>query len=521
MEKGIPQKTNSLEEIRIHKEALSIVHDNTLIKKLNKQIEKLRNEIDEYKNKEKKVWEEENSIYMCPDEKDIPIEELEEAEKEALRILKEGDPVNYIRDVVQTKHIGDKEASEGILLSIADQSSSNSMGIHTTFNGESGSGKTHIFVVILNHIPTRFVFITSLTDKAAYYMDVKAGTIIFSDDTDMSEGMQEVFKRSTSNYQCYTYHTTVANHKGEVKAIPPRLNWYFTSVNNEVTDQVLNRQLIFSTVTDYKHKEDIYKMQQKENIDGEILALKVTKEVLICRRIFNEIKKQLFGVVIPFSDRIEMEDVSNLRVNTLFFDMIKGYTIFKFMQREKNEDGKLIATLEDFERAKKLFETQKDSIVSKLNENEIKIVNYIIEHPGCTINDIADGTGLKYAPVRNTLKGRKDRCTDGLLGKVKGLTVDDTSEVLEPDPLQEYSEEEMKLIPTKAYRKAERFRIKSSYSLKLYTGDFITLKDEVNSLSSVKVTKAHEEKSTKLNVHKPKLEERQQKLKETMEGRAV
>lgn len=516
------------EELLKNYTALSITNE-TLRKKyakLSKENEKLKQIIKKEENEEKK--EDENSIYLCPDEKDIPIEELEEAGQEAMRILKDGDPVKYISDVIQTKHVGDKEASEGILLSISNQSCRNSMGIHNAFNGESGSGKTHTFKVNLMLVPSRFVCSTTLSDKAAYYMDVKAGTIVFSDDTTMSEGMEEVFKQSTSNYQEYTYHTTVANHKGEKKAIPPRINWYLTSVDNEATKQVLNRQLTFSTVTDYKHKEDVYKIQQKEIINGEILALKVTKEVLICRRIFNEIKKQLFSVVIPFGDRIVMKDISDLRVNTLFFDMIKGYTIFKFMQRDKNEDGKLIATLEDFYRAKKLFESQKDSIVSKLNESEIKVVNYIIDHPRCTINNISDGTGLEYTKVRNILKGRKDRKSEGLLEKVKGLTFEDTSEVVEPDPLEDYDEEEKKMIPTKAYRKAERFKIKSSDSLKLYTGDFITLKDEVSNLSnneaieySSKTSSSGKKENVNFKASKPNLKERQQNLKKTMESIAL
>ncbi|AKB61760.1 hypothetical protein [Methanosarcina mazei] len=480
---------------------------------------KKKQRIQKEKNEEKK--EDENSIYLCPDEKYIPIEELEEAEQEALKILKEGDPIKFVLDLIKTRHVGDEEASEGILISISNQSCLNSMGIHVAFNGESGSGKSHTLKVILKFLPSRFVFETTLSNKAVYYMKLKEGCIIFSDDTTMSEEMEEVFKRSTTNYQEYTKHTTVSNQEGIEKLIPPRLNWYLTSVDNEATKQVLNRQLTFSTVTDYEHKKEVYEMQQAENIKGEITALKVTKEVLICRRIFNEIKKQTFYVKIPFGDRILMKDVSDSRITSIFFDMIKGYTIFNFMKRDSDEEGKLIATLDDFYKAKKLFESQKDNIVTKMNERELKIIQYIIEHPGCTINNIVEGTEIESQNVRRLLKGRNERNTGGLLEKVKGLTMEDTSEAMEPDPL-ELSDEEMKMMPTRAYRKAERFKIKSSDALKLYSGDFITLKDDVSNPSNNEAIKSpNKEENSKFKVSKPNLKERQQNLRETMEGIAL
>jgi len=456
-------------------------------KKLVKQNEELKQGIRKEKKEEEN--EEENNIYLYPDEKNIPIEELEEAEEEALKILNKGDSIKFILDLIKTRHAGDENAAEGILISISNQSCLNSMGIHTVFNGESGSGKSHLFKVILKLLPSRFVFETSLSNKAIYYMNIKEGSIIYSDDTEMSQEIEEIFKRSSTNYQEYTQYTTVIDHKGSTKTIPPRLNWYLTSVDNEASDQVLNRQLTFSTVTDYKHKEDIYKMQQKEIVNGEISSLNITKEVLVCRRIFNEIKKKTFYVKIPFGDRIVMKSVSDSRITTMFFNMIMGYTIFNFMQREKDDDGKFIATLKDFYRAKKLFESQQNNIVTKLNERELKVVQYIAEHQKCELNDIVRDLELESNVAYRLMNGRKGKngtIQGGLLSKVPGLTkYDRTESEIDIDPDTDYKAPD-KRISTRAVR----YIIKNPEIWKLYKSDFIILIDETSNVNPNEVAQS-------------------------------
>ena len=119
----------------------------------------------------------------------------------------------------------------------------------------------------------------------------------------------------------------------------------------------------------------------------------------------------------------------------MFLDMIKGYTIFFHMQRETDEDGYLLATEEDFNKAKALFESQTEGIVSKLNDKEREILRYIKSHPRCTIQSIAEGTGYSYATVRNIIKGRpkSKSAGEGLLEKVKGLSISEEIHTTEED----------------------------------------------------------------------------------------
>jgi hypothetical protein len=300
-------------------------------------------------------------------------------------------------------------------------------------------------------------------------MNLKPGTIIFSDDTTPSEDMEEVIKRATTNYQEYTKHTIVKDGKPETFMVPPRINWYLTSVDSEVSLQLLNRQLTFNTSNEPEHKSAIFAKQQEKAETGEMPVIDVTERILVCRRIYDIIKSQTFKVKIPFAKKIELEHKSNSRVFPMFLDMIKGYTIFFHMQRETDDEGYLLATKADFNKATALFESQTEGIVSKLNDKERAILRHIKGHPRCIIQDIAEGTGYSYATVRNIIKGRPNSKSAGagLLEKVKGLSISEETHTTEEDEKYKIS------------KKAERFILSDKFDgWSLYTNKFISLKTE-------------------------------------------
>ena len=110
--------------------------------------------------------------------------------------------------------------------------------------------------------------------------------------------------------------------------------------------------------------------------------------------------------------------------------MIRGYTIFKYQQRQKDSNGNLIATEEDFWRAKRLFESRAENTVTHLTANEKAIVEFIIKHQGnrgCTVNEMAkgvtlsDGKKLSSKQIYYIISGKSGKEESGLLFKVKGM----------------------------------------------------------------------------------------------------
>jgi hypothetical protein len=367
------------------------------------------------------------------DELGISPDLISKAEKMADKILANGNPIKYIMKTVAKRHTGDVDTEEALCISIAGQSCLNTDGMQISVSGPSGSGKSHGLKTHLILVPARFKREGSLSGKAAYYHDLKPGMIIFSDDTEPDADMTGIIKEATTNYKGYTVRRTVKDQNKLKLSIPPRINWYLTCVDPQVSEQLLNRQITFETSSDYDQKLAIFNKQGDEAETGEMMQ-DVDLRVLVCRRIYAKIKElEPVKVLIPFGKKIRLADISNSRNFPLLLDMIRGYTIFNYQQRERNENGDLIATKEDFENARRLFESRAENIITHLTKNEKAIVEFIMKHPGCTVNDIADGVklsdGKNLSPktIYALISGRSDRKDTGLIYKVKGMQKDTTS----------------------------------------------------------------------------------------------
>lgn len=370
--------------------------------------------------KPKEATEQTQEGQIQADESDIQEETRKAAYNEAMEILKNGDPVRYLQYTIGNIHIGDTDAVEGLILAIANQSCTNTQGLQIKMSGASGSGKSHIVDSVLQCVRTKHKHESTLSAKAAYYLNMKSGTILYSDDAIVSEDMEEVIKRATSKYQKYTTHTTVKDQTPKILTIAPRILWLLTSVDDEVSDQLLNRQLVFSIDESTEQKKAIFEMQRKEAIEGILHTQCVTHEVLVCREIIDHIKKSLFSVKIPFGNGFKLADLSNTRNFPMFLDAIKGYTIFMQEQREKDEDGYLLATIDDYVKAKRLIESQSESLRTKLNDKERKILAAIRQgDPWIDVNELASKTGYTYYQIRDAVEGRDRK--SGLLIKVPGL----------------------------------------------------------------------------------------------------
>jgi hypothetical protein len=418
--------------------------------------------------------EEEKDIQF--DEEHIPPEEIAKAKTEAIKVMKEGDPMRYMCDTIKGIHVGDEQAVEGLNIAISNQSCTNTQGIQVKLSGDSGGGKSHLAKSVCHCIRDKHIKESSLSAKAAYYMDLQPGTIMFSDDTEISEDMETVIKRATTNYQDYTQHTTVKDGAAMVLTIPPRILWLITSVEDNVSDQLLNRQLIFNVDTSEAQKQRIFEMQRREALEGEIKTLCINHEVLVCREMWDIIKNKEFKVKIPFAEDIDVIDKSNSRNFPMFLDMVKGYTVLNHMQRDVDEDGYLLATVDDFYKAKALFETQTENILTKLNEKEARILKAISDAGiiGADYNMIAAATGYTYPVVRNTIKGRPNR-PGGLLEKVKGLQFFEETEG--------HTVEEEQGLKTTTNKKRDRFVLRDFNAWELYNTGFVFLKGDAKNIA--------------------------------------
>lgn len=398
------------------------------------------------------------------DEIDVSDEMKSKAKDEAIDIMKNGNPMKYVIGVLEEIHVGDDEIKTVVLLSVASQSCKNTQGMQPDAVGDSGSGKTHCIKTCLHTIRDVYILETSLTPKALYYSDIKPGTIVFSDDTDIVHEMETVIKRATSMYQQTTHHLTVIQQSAHKLEIPSRIMWVFTSVESQGSDQLMNRKITMNTETSAEHKEKIYDMQVKEALTGKNGVLDVTYELIVAREIHDLIKSNLFNVVIPYADKISIQDKSNSRNFPLFQDMIKSFAVYNFMQRTESSPGFINATEEDFYSALRVFDSQKESIMSKMDDKSRSIMRAIGDAGTATINSISHTTEIPTQTVRRIIEGRPERDIPGLVDTEKNLYVIDQSET---DRTETYSRTS----------RAKLYGLRDYKAFDYYEGSFATLID--------------------------------------------
>ena len=114
--------------------------------------------------------------------------------------------------------------------------------------------------------------------------------------------------------------------------IPPRISWWLTSVDDNQSVQLLNRQFGGTIDETAKQDDDVFQSQVSSAITGEC-ALPENKDVEICRCIIDDVKQQLCTVVVPYAGGLEWRNKTNRRNFPIFIDIIKAFAILRHRQR--------------------------------------------------------------------------------------------------------------------------------------------------------------------------------------------
>lgn len=347
---------------------------------------------------------------------------------EALDILQNGDPVEYILNVYSRLHVGDVQIGKVLLLSIANQSVLNSEGLQPKLSGPSGKGKTHAAKSMFHLIPdVGYKLEGSLSAKSMYYYpDLKSGTVIFSDDIRINADLEDTLKRAMSNFQQPTLHRTIIRESYAELEIPERIAWWLTSVENPYGDELLNR-LFGLDVDDSVDQDEAVTKQQLERAKHGDVALPEDKEVKVCRAIIHAVKKRRFKVMVPYSDYIVWKDAGDRRNLPRFLDLIRGFAALRFMQRPEIFDDEIMASIKDFEDAKALYEQGKTGLATKLTKAEQRLVGWMVGKGPLSTNEIVsdfkkpNGKLYTHEAIRKILEGK--RGGKGLIDKVPGMLV--------------------------------------------------------------------------------------------------
>jgi hypothetical protein len=313
-----------------------------------------------------------------------------------------------------------------LILAKAVQNVLNASGLQPKANGASGKGKTHGKAAVVHLYPQDYVWKGSLSDKALFYHDIKPMSVLFLDDTTLSEPLEELARRSMTNFQDKTPHYTLdkTTNKPTVKYLPPRIMWAFTQVDDTLDEQTVNR-MVDVTVDESETADELTHDLTAKHAEAALPVYPVTFNVLVCRDIYRLLHEEIgpFYVSIPFARQIEWPHKENRRNFGIFLDFIRGYTALRFMQRESRE-GVVFANRSDFDSAAALYRKINKTQTTKLNERQLAVIQAINDHgKSATLNDLTASlasNGLNYEKIRRILHGRDGK--PGLLGRIPELT---------------------------------------------------------------------------------------------------
>ncbi|WP_292426591.1 hypothetical protein, partial [Methanoregula sp.] len=361
-----------------------------------------------------------------------------DARAAALDMLEHGDPVALMLTAFAQEHVGDEILARCMILSMASQAVKNSDGLHVSVTGDSGKGKTHAFRKMMRQVPDRYKVKGTVSNKALYYMkDLRPRTVLMSDDTELSDGIQEILKSATSNFHEPITHTTVTKDlSSRVCTIPERCVWWIAKKEGTGDDQVMNRML--TCWIDESSEQDarvLAAKQVREMLDPDSF-IDETAELRTCRAIWEILHEQTIWVIIPYSKRIRFNAICNRRNPDMLYDLIKSHAALFFMQRRQktSDDGTLCVYADeaDFAAANDVFTLLNGTAggqESKMTKKESDLLTLIhrSDRSEFTIQDLQELTGWPYINIYRALKGYDSRGKNytGLLEKCPALSFTD------------------------------------------------------------------------------------------------
>lgn len=355
----------------------------------------------------------------------------EEIEQEADRVLREGDPISYLKEQFEKIHTGDEIIFYGLLVSIGSQLCLPSDGIQPGLTGESGKGKTDSCRALYHLLPEEYKANNGFSNKSFFYdTTIKSGTIFFFDDAaNLREEIQDMIKQSTSAFQEPFKYRTVSNGVLKPLQIPPRLVYWITTVEGHFDTQFLNRQLNLS-VDDSTDQDDLVMSMTKERYESGIDRFSLSSEVKVCREIFKMLKdREPVHVKISYASKIHWNQPKNRRNLPMFFDTINALAAIRQYQRDRDSSDAILANRDDFDLAKKLWMGIGREQVGKLSPFDLRLLNCIMEKGDKTHDGIYSIprqiakriTGFSDYKMDSTINGKNG--VGGLRQKVEGFNI--------------------------------------------------------------------------------------------------
>lgn len=233
--------------------------------------------------------------------------------------------------------------------------------IHVLLQGSTGSGKSHLINIIASCVPSDHVLsMTRVSSRSFYHYredDLNHKLILIQDFDGLDDEAQYAF-REMQSAKGLSFSTTVKDRNGNLSAGIKQVNASFASISATTKAEVyadnMNRSIIIGID---ESEEQTMKILLHQN---RVTAGLVDQETITQARdqlqwILRHIKSK--PVVNHFAEHVllPMEASSVRRLNGQFQSLVTQVTLLHQYQRNEDERGRLIATLDDLKMAVSLF----------------------------------------------------------------------------------------------------------------------------------------------------------------------
>lgn len=363
----------------------------------------------------------ENEIKKETEKNEEEKKKRERCKKLANDIINRGDVTNFIIETAGKFHCGDEKEILIMYFSALTTKIKNSNGMHMNAVGDIGIGKSDIQRTVAFLLPANRIKSGNISPKAIYYGEFLDGIVIFIDDTEISEDLAELMRKTTTQFHQKCEHYVTKDQKYIELIAPAEIVWWI-NYNFATSDEALNnRFIVFNVDESEDRKRRIHEFITQREKEGRP-TFYVDDDVEICRMIFDLLPS--CTVRLPFDTQkyYEIQHDMGFRDRNILMDIIKCLALVDYKKREiipgiltidaNDEDFRIAGDMWNYifnDSSGKKCEKKRDNMTN-LERNIYKL---LIENPiGYFVGDIALKLDKSIQNVSRSLSNLKNKRSD-------------------------------------------------------------------------------------------------------------
>ena len=313
----------------------------------------------------------------------------------ARKTLKDKNPFKILLKALHQVHSGDDELAMLTWISlISSWMGKIKIKINLYSIGESGTGKSHLKVSILEMMPENLHYTFSSTSPLAFFYYVKKygedsldKKLIYIDEVTGSKDTVPVLKHLTGQTAITPRHLSVYDAKLLDMKINGRRSVWFTSVRTLDDEQIQNRFVAVNPDDSLAQDVDVNLLQTDIYIEGKTVDNDILDLMGAITQVIIDETEEL-DVVFPFY--IYFPLLNQRRLFPVFITTINVITRIMHSQREK-KGGRLLATIEDFELARNIWRKLERTITHRVAGKPMLVLDILGYEPetAMTFDEIA------------------------------------------------------------------------------------------------------------------------------------